>query len=68
MVASNGRVYDDRTHEWTDPGTPESNIDYELSATWAGDRLVFFGGFDDDAGYDDTTGLSNETWIWTRRD
>jgi|GEM_PF-6067061 len=60
LVATNGRVYDDRTRTWAQPGIPDSAVDSDLNATWADGRLVFFGGYDRDA-----RRLSNDTWIWT---
>jgi len=70
LVASGGRVYDDRTRTWSVPGVPDSEVDTELSAVWADGRLVVFGGFDNDArglggDQDHAEGLSNEAWIWT---
>jgi hypothetical protein len=65
MVATGGRVYDESYGTWTEPGRPDSAVDDALSAAFADDgRLVFFGGFDTDAGWRSTAGLSNELWIW----
>jgi hypothetical protein len=60
LVATQGRVYDDTTRAWTEPGIPDSPVDSDLGATWADGRLVFFGGYDRDA-----ERLSDDTWIWT---
>ncbi|KAA1421589.1 hypothetical protein F0U44_04730 [Nocardioides humilatus] len=60
LVATQGRVFDDTTRTWTEPGIPDSAVDSNLTATWADGRLVFFGGYDLDAQQ-----LSSETWIWT---
>lgn len=60
LVATQGRVYDDTTRTWTEPGIPDSAVDSDLNATWADGRLVFFGGYDRGA-----ERLSNDTWIWT---
>lgn len=60
LVATQGRVYNDTTRTWTEPGVPDSAVDSDLSATWADGRLVFFGGYDRDAEQ-----LSNDAWIWT---
>jgi hypothetical protein len=60
LVATNGRAYDDRTREWTNLGFPDSTVDYEQTATWAGERLVVFGGYGDGE-------LSKEAWVWQAR-
>ncbi|CAB4733439.1 MAG: hypothetical protein F2667_14310 [Actinobacteria bacterium] len=65
LVAGAGRVYDDSTGQWRELGRPDSPLDSELTAVWADGELVSFGGFDSDAGYDDTSGLAAQTWIWS---
>ena len=64
-IAGWGFVYDDVTGTWTPYGRPDSPVDRQTGATWAGRRLVVVGGLDEDAGYEDTSGLSDETWIWS---
>lgn len=68
LIATGGRVYDDRTRLWTSLGAPDSALDANLTATWADGRLVFFGGYDSSLGYDYGVidqALADETWIWT---
>jgi hypothetical protein len=64
LVAGWGYVYDDAAGTWTPFGRPDSSVDRQTGATWADGRLVVVGGLDEDAGYEDTSGLSDETWIW----
>ena len=45
-------------------GSPKSTIDAYQSAVWADGRLVVFGGVDEETGYQDVSGLSNEAWFW----
>jgi len=51
--------------EWLDLGRPDSDLDHNLSATWAGDRLFVFGGVDAEVGYDAPS--APEAWLWTPR-
>ena len=64
-VAGWGYVYDDVNGTWTPSGRPDSPVDRQTGATWTGPRLVVVGGLDEGAGYEDTSGLSDETWIWS---
>ena len=66
LIAGWGYIYDDVSGTWTPHGRPDSPVDRQTGATWAGGRLVVVGGLDEDAGYEDSSGLSAETWIWTQ--
>lgn len=57
LVATSGFAYDDDSGVWTPLGRPDSELDRELTAVWAGDRLVVVGGADEDGD------LLSETWI-----
>lgn len=65
LVATFGRVYDDRTQTWVDLGRPDSPVDSELAGVWANGRLVVVGGYDEDARGRGAAALSAETWIWS---
>ena len=65
LLAGWGYVYDDNAESWVALGSPESEVDDYQSAVWADGRLIVFGGFDQDAGYEDVSGLSNDAWVWT---
>lgn len=60
-----GLAYDAEGGRWWEPGRPEPELDYGISGTWAGDRLVTFGGYDEAAGLTNPQGLSNEAWLWS---
>ena len=63
-VVSHGRFRDVRADAgWADVGRPDSELDQNLTATWAGDRLVVFGGVDEEQGYERPAGP--EVWVWT---
>jgi len=47
---------------WADVGRPESALDHNITATWAGDRLFLFGGVDDEQGFEAPSGP--EAWLW----
>jgi len=63
--AAYGYVYDDEGRTWTPIGRPDSPVEGHVGATFVGGRLFVVGGLDDDAGYEDTSGLSDETWVWS---
>ena len=65
LMAGWGYVYDDRTEQWTTLGKPESPVDDSQSAVWADGRLLVVGGLDDEIGYEDVAGLSDQAWAWT---
>jgi hypothetical protein len=59
-----GQVYDDDTGQVGLLPTPDGAPDYGVSAAWAGDRLVAFGGVDSSRGYTGDA-LSDQAWIYT---
>jgi hypothetical protein len=65
LLAGWGYVYDDSTGRWVMLGSPESGVDVDQSAVWADGRLIVFGGVDEETGYRDVSGLSNDAWVWT---
>ncbi|MFC6342149.1 hypothetical protein ACFP8W_09185, partial [Nocardioides hankookensis] len=65
LMAGWGYVYDDDAETWTSLGRPRSPTDSQQSAVWADGRLVVVGGLDEATAYEDPSGLSDETWIWT---
>ena len=65
LMAGWGYVYDDDAETWTYLGRPRSPVDNQQSAVWADGRLLVFDGIDEATAYDDPSGLSDETWIWT---
>ena len=65
LLAGWGYVYDDSTGRWVALGSPESAVDVDQSAVWADGRLIVFGGVDEETGYQDVSGLSNDAWVWT---
>lgn len=65
LVATQGRVYDDRTQTWLDLGRPDSPVDSELTGAWVDARLLVFGGYDEDTPDRGPEGLSGATWIWS---
>lgn len=64
LVAGWGYVYDDRTERWSLIGKPAGPVDTAQAAVWADGRLVVLGGLDDETGYADVSGLSNDAWVW----
>ncbi len=68
LVVGWGYVYDDRAGTWTPFGRPDSPVDRGAGAAVVDGRLLVFGGRDEDAGYEDGAGLSNQTWVWTPPD
>ena len=64
MLAGWGYVYDDSAESWVALGSPDSAVDVDQSAVWADGRLVVFGGVDEETGYQDVSGLSNDAWVW----
>lgn len=70
LMATRGRVYDDRSRTWINLDRPRSPVDVELSGAWAQGRLVVVGGYDLDNPTPSSLsitprGLSSQTWIWT---
>ena len=59
-----GQVYDDDTGRVAVLPRPHGAPDYGVSAAWAGDRLVAFGGVDSARGYSGDA-LSDHAWIYT---
>ena len=64
LFAGYGYVYDDSTERWVALGSPDSTVDVDQSAAWADGRLIVFGGVDEEIGYQDVSGLSNDAWVW----
>jgi hypothetical protein len=62
--ASAGQAYDDDTGGVAPLPRPDGAADYAVSAAWAGDRLVAFGGVDSARGYSGDA-LSDRAWIFT---
>lgn len=63
LVVSHGQFLDTaETRSWTSLGRPDSALDHNLSSTWAGDRLLVFGGVDEAAGFEAPAGP--EAWLW----
>jgi hypothetical protein len=58
-----GQAYDDDTGQVLPLGRPSGTPDYGMSAAWAGDRLVVFGGASQ--GLTDPVELSGGAWMWT---
>ena len=58
-----GQVYDDDTGQVGLLPTPDGAPDYGVTAAWAGDRLVAFGGVDTSRGYTGDA-LSNRAWLY----
>lgn len=65
QLAGWGYVYDDDDESWTRLGRPDSPVDSQQGAVWADGRLLVFGGIDEATAYDDVSGLSRQTWIWS---
>lgn len=64
LMAGWGYRYDDDAETWSVLGKPDSAVDGQQGAVWAGDRLLVFGGIDEATAYDDPSGISDATWIW----
>ncbi|GAA4722523.1 hypothetical protein GCM10023350_00800 [Nocardioides endophyticus] len=65
LMAGWGYVYDDAAETWTLLGKPDSAVDSQQGAVWADGRLLVFDGIDEATAYDDPSGISAETWIWS---
>ncbi|KQW46995.1 hypothetical protein ASC77_17560 [Nocardioides sp. Root1257] len=65
LMAAWGYVYDDDAETWTTLGRPRSDVDLQQGAVWGDGRLMVFGGIDEATAYDDPSGISDETWIWS---
>jgi hypothetical protein len=65
LMAAWGYAYDDAAETWTLLGRPDSVIDADQGAVWAEGRLLVFGGIDEATAYDDPSGISDGTWIWS---
>jgi hypothetical protein len=59
-----GQVYDDDTGRVGPLLRPEGAPDYAVTAVWAGDCLLAFGGTDSARGYSGDA-LSNNAWLWS---
>jgi hypothetical protein len=69
-VVSWGHDYDDSTGTFTAFGKPDSDVDDSQAAVWANDRMIVFGGADDETAYQEAPdgkvrGLSHDAWSWT---
>jgi hypothetical protein len=64
-IAAWGYVYDDDAETWTRLGKPSSPVDADQGAVWADGRLLLFGGIDAATAYEDPSGISAETRIWS---
>ena len=53
------------TERWTTLGKPDSPVDESQSAVWADGQLLVVGGVDEEIGYEDVAGLSDEAWAWS---
>jgi hypothetical protein len=62
-IVSYGQLLDTTTGTWLRVGRPESHLDHNLTATWAGDRLFVVGGVDEEVGFESPGGP--EAWLWT---
>lgn len=62
-ILDHGRLLDTTTGAWHHVGRPESGLDHNLTATWAGDRLFVVGGVDEELGFAAPAGP--EAWFWT---
>jgi hypothetical protein len=60
-----GYMYDDESEGWVFVGEPSSKVDGQQGSVRAGRSLLVFGGIDEQTAYDDPSGISAETWIWT---
>jgi hypothetical protein len=65
LLAGWGYAYDDDAGRWVTLGAPRTSVDVDQSAVWADGRLIVFGGVDEQTGYQDVSGLSNDAWVWT---
>ena len=60
-VATYGQVYDTETGRVTRLPRPDGAPDYGVTAVWAGDSLLAFGG----ATFDQQTETTNRAWLYT---
>ncbi len=65
LMSGWGYVFDDRDGSWTPLGHPDTDVDVDQAAVWGNGRLIVFGGLDEETGYVDPEGLSDQTWIWS---
>jgi hypothetical protein len=62
--ATAGQIYDDDSGRVYTLDRPDGAPDYAVAATWAGDRLLAFGGTDSAQGFSGDA-LTNRAWLWT---
>ena len=65
LMSAWGYVYDDRDRLLDAARTPRDGRRRRSEAVWADGRLIVFGGLDEETGYVDPEGLSDQTWIWS---